>query len=54
MVGSSTLGPVSSGLWLLCNRTCEELPVNSNEEGKLHLHFHCDDELQDLGAQYAG
>ncbi|NXD84091.1 EMP1 protein, partial [Halcyon senegalensis] len=35
MVASSSLGPVSSGLWLLCNNTCEQLPVSSGEEASL-------------------
>ncbi|NXI54062.1 EMP1 protein, partial [Chloroceryle aenea] len=35
MVASSSLGPVSSGLWLLCNKTCEQLPVSSGEEASL-------------------
>lgn len=40
---------VSSGLWLLCNQTCGELPVSSDDVGKLHL---CHGgELQDLVAQ---
>ncbi|XP_032844249.1 epithelial membrane protein 1 [Tyto alba] len=35
MVGSSSLGTASSGLWLLCNRTCEQLPVSSSDEASL-------------------
>ncbi|NXW56409.1 EMP1 protein, partial [Eurystomus gularis] len=35
MVASSNLGPVSSGLWLLCNQTCEQLQVNSSDEPSL-------------------
>ncbi|GAB0176690.1 epithelial membrane protein 1 [Grus japonensis] len=35
MVGSSSLGTVSSGLWLLCNKTCEQLPVSSRDEASL-------------------
>ncbi|KFO73011.1 epithelial membrane protein 1 [Cuculus canorus] len=35
MVGTSNLERVSSGLWLLCNRTCEQLPVSSDNEASL-------------------
>ncbi|NWH66665.1 EMP1 protein, partial [Geococcyx californianus] len=35
MVDTSTLEKVSSGLWLLCNRTCEKLPVSSGNEASL-------------------
>ncbi|NXI35001.1 EMP1 protein, partial [Galbula dea] len=35
MMGSSTIGSVSSGLWLLCNGTCEQLPVSSSDEASL-------------------
>ncbi|NXH67535.1 EMP1 protein, partial [Hydrobates tethys] len=36
MVGSSSLGTAaSSGLWLLCNKTCERLQVSSHEEASL-------------------
>ncbi|KAM9276631.1 epithelial membrane protein 1 [Cariama cristata] len=35
MVGSSNFRTASSGLWLLCNRTCEHLPVRSGEEASL-------------------
>ncbi|KFQ32248.1 Epithelial membrane protein 1 [Mesitornis unicolor] len=35
MVGSSNLGTASSGLWLLCNKTCERLVVNSSDEASL-------------------
>ncbi|KFV68814.1 Epithelial membrane protein 1 [Dryobates pubescens] len=35
MVGSSTTETVSSGLWLLCNRTCDTLPVSSDDEAAL-------------------
>ncbi|NWI63502.1 EMP1 protein, partial [Todus mexicanus] len=35
MVASSNFGQVSSGLWLLCNSTCDQLPVNSDEEASL-------------------
>ncbi|NXN92121.1 EMP1 protein, partial [Rhinopomastus cyanomelas] len=35
MVGSSTLGQVSSGLWLLCNRTCNQLQVSGDDETSL-------------------
>ncbi|NWV01925.1 EMP1 protein, partial [Upupa epops] len=35
MVGSSTLGQISSGLWLLCNGTCNQLPVSGDDETSL-------------------
>ncbi|KFU98525.1 Epithelial membrane protein 1, partial [Tauraco erythrolophus] len=35
MVGSSTFGTASSGLWLLCNQTCEQLAVSSSNEASL-------------------
>ncbi|NXU25542.1 EMP1 protein, partial [Thalassarche chlororhynchos] len=36
MVGSSSLGSASSsGLWLLCNKTCERLPVSGRDETSL-------------------
>ncbi|NXG43945.1 EMP1 protein, partial [Psilopogon haemacephalus] len=35
MVGSSTAGTVSSGLWLLCNTTCDTLTVSSDNEASL-------------------
>ncbi|NXT38210.1 EMP1 protein, partial [Pelecanoides urinatrix] len=36
MVGSSNFGTASSsGLWLLCNKTCERLQVNSHDEASL-------------------
>ncbi|NWW47087.1 EMP1 protein, partial [Pedionomus torquatus] len=35
MVGSSNYGKVSTGLWLLCNNTCEQLPVSSRDEASL-------------------
>ncbi|NXS58761.1 EMP1 protein, partial [Brachypteracias leptosomus] len=34
-VASSSFGPASSGLWLLCNQTCEHLQVNSSDEPSL-------------------
>ncbi|KAM6417719.1 epithelial membrane protein 1 [Pluvialis apricaria] len=35
MVGSSSLGNVSTGLWLLCNQTCKQLQVDSHNEASL-------------------
>ncbi|KAM6321029.1 epithelial membrane protein 1 [Aegotheles albertisi] len=35
MVGYSSFGTASSGLWLLCNNTCMQLPVNSDDEASL-------------------
>ncbi|KFQ54260.1 Epithelial membrane protein 1, partial [Pelecanus crispus] len=35
MVGSFGFGRVSSGLWLLCNTTCEQLTVSSKDEASL-------------------
>ncbi|NXO43207.1 EMP1 protein, partial [Locustella ochotensis] len=35
MVGSSNTGTISTGLWLLCNRTCIQLPVSSQDEASL-------------------
>ncbi|NWH42883.1 EMP1 protein, partial [Fregata magnificens] len=35
MVGSSTMGQVSSGLWLLCNKTCEQLVVKDDDEASM-------------------
>ncbi|NXT83067.1 EMP1 protein, partial [Zapornia atra] len=35
MVGSSNFESVSKGLWLLCNRTCEQLTVSSHDEASL-------------------
>ncbi|NXJ79566.1 EMP1 protein, partial [Trogon melanurus] len=35
MVGTSNLRPISSGLWLLCNETCDQLPVSSDDEASL-------------------
>ncbi|XP_069711177.1 epithelial membrane protein 1 [Phaenicophaeus curvirostris] len=35
MVGTSYLGTASSGLWLLCNKTCEQLRVSSDNEPSL-------------------
>ncbi|KFR11057.1 epithelial membrane protein 1 [Opisthocomus hoazin] len=35
MVGTSSFGTASSGLWLLCNRTCEQLSVSSDDEAYL-------------------
>ncbi|KAM6384953.1 epithelial membrane protein 1 [Alca torda] len=35
MVGTSSLGTVSTGLWLLCNNTCEQLPVRTSDEASL-------------------
>ncbi|NWH97832.1 EMP1 protein, partial [Tichodroma muraria] len=35
MVGSSKVGKISTGLWLLCNKTCTQLPVSSRDEASL-------------------
>ncbi|NXY71197.1 EMP1 protein, partial [Glareola pratincola] len=35
MVGTSYLGTVSTGLWRLCNNTCEQLPVSTSDEASL-------------------
>ncbi|NXS23236.1 EMP1 protein, partial [Mystacornis crossleyi] len=35
MVGSSNYGTISTGLWLLCNKTCTQLPVSSRDEASL-------------------
>ncbi|NXK98632.1 EMP1 protein, partial [Formicarius rufipectus] len=35
MVNSSSLGTISSGLWLMCNKTCRQLPVSSSDEASL-------------------
>ncbi|NXV44622.1 EMP1 protein, partial [Uria aalge] len=35
MVGTSNSGTVSTGLWLLCNTTCEQLPVSTSTEASL-------------------
>ncbi|KFZ60597.1 Epithelial membrane protein 1 [Antrostomus carolinensis] len=35
MVGSSNFGSASTGLWLRCNRTCDQLLVNSDDEASL-------------------
>ncbi|KAF1548518.1 Epithelial membrane protein 1, partial [Eudyptula albosignata] len=35
MVGSSNVGMASSGLWLLCNKTCEQLPVSRYDDASL-------------------
>ncbi|KFQ36378.1 PREDICTED: epithelial membrane protein 1 [Merops nubicus] len=35
MVASSSYGPVSLGLWFLCNQTCQPLPVSGAEEASL-------------------
>ncbi|NXG65938.1 EMP1 protein, partial [Hemiprocne comata] len=35
MVGSSTFGAASSGLWLMCNNTCVQLSVSSADEASL-------------------
>ncbi|NXY60521.1 EMP1 protein, partial [Callaeas wilsoni] len=35
MVGPPETGMVSAGLWLLCNETCVQLPVSSQDEGSL-------------------
>ncbi|NWZ77069.1 epithelial membrane protein 1-like [Poecile atricapillus] len=35
MVSSSNVGTISTGLWLLCNRTCTQLPVSSQDEASL-------------------
>ncbi|NXM18079.1 EMP1 protein, partial [Ploceus nigricollis] len=35
MVGSSNFGTISTGLWLLCNKTCIQLPVSSGDEASL-------------------
>ncbi|NXM69280.1 EMP1 protein, partial [Serilophus lunatus] len=37
MVGSSTFGTISAGLWLLCNKTCTQLPVSSRDEASLKV-----------------
>lgn len=54
MVNNSSFGTASWGLWLLCNKTCQQLPVSGGDEGKVNLNFHCGDEPQDLGARYQG
>ncbi|KFU84548.1 Epithelial membrane protein 1 [Chaetura pelagica] len=35
MVGSSSFGTASSGLWLFCNNTCVDLLVRSDDEASL-------------------
>ncbi|KFQ55211.1 PREDICTED: epithelial membrane protein 1, partial [Nestor notabilis] len=35
MVGTYNSETLSSGLWLLCNRTCDQLPVSSEDEASL-------------------
>ncbi|NXK11134.1 EMP1 protein, partial [Herpetotheres cachinnans] len=35
MVDSSTWGTTSSGLWLLCNKTCDQLPVRGGNDPSL-------------------
>ncbi|KFO61355.1 epithelial membrane protein 1 [Corvus cornix cornix] len=35
MVGSYSSGTISTGLWLLCNKTCTQLPVSSQNEASL-------------------
>ncbi|NXK49826.1 EMP1 protein, partial [Chauna torquata] len=35
MVGTSSVGKASWGLWLLCNSTCRQLPVSSSNEASL-------------------
>ncbi|NXN44589.1 EMP1 protein, partial [Rhinoptilus africanus] len=35
MVGTSYLGTVSTGLWRLCNNTCEQLPVSTSDAASL-------------------
>ncbi|KAM6095611.1 Epithelial membrane protein 1 [Chlamydotis macqueenii] len=35
MVGSSSWGTSSSGLWMLCNRSCEQLQVSSRDAASL-------------------
>ncbi|NWR77431.1 EMP1 protein, partial [Centropus unirufus] len=35
MVATTNLKTASSGLWLLCNETCVQLPVNKDDEASL-------------------
>ncbi|NXX92408.1 EMP1 protein, partial [Centropus bengalensis] len=35
MVATTSLKTASSGLWLLCNETCVQLPVNKEDEASL-------------------
>uniref|UniRef100_A0A8B9MQS0 Epithelial membrane protein 1 n=1 Tax=Accipiter nisus TaxID=211598 RepID=A0A8B9MQS0_9AVES len=35
MVNNSSFGTASWGLWLLCNKTCQQLPVSGGDEASL-------------------
>ncbi|XP_029859043.1 epithelial membrane protein 1 [Aquila chrysaetos chrysaetos] len=35
MVGTSNFGTASWGLWLLCNKTCQQMTVSSSDEASL-------------------